>query len=182
MNSIVLLCGGNSSGKSTTFLSFFDGCLVSKIRCMNFYKRIFHGKIVYGAGSDAPQELQQASTKTFCDVDWIKENVEKRIQLCDNDCKGASYILIIPWGMYENKSRTKLNEKCFLEPKRWLEEEKGFKVFPFYLRKKNATHKTQKNALAKKIGYLGEAETTGSKDCDKSKELEKFIITEILKS
>jgi hypothetical protein len=147
---------------------------------MNFYKRIFHGRIVYGAGSDSPQELQQLKTNTLCDVEWVKRNLEKRIQLCDDDCKGESYILIIPWGMYENRNRTQLNEDCFLQPKEWLEKEKGFKVFPFYLRKTNATHKTQKDALARKIS-IKEIETTCKEDCDQSKELEKFIIEHIPK-
>lgn len=168
----MLLCGGNSSGKSTTFLKFFEGCLIRKIKGMDFYKRILFGRIVvYGAGSDSPQELQQHNTKTLCDLEWVIENVEKRIRLCEEDCKGEPYVLVIPWGMYENRARDQLNEECFLKPIEWLREEKRFEVLPIYLRKmnKHAQHRAKKDELARRV-CVKEFESHGKEDCDKSKE------------
>ncbi|MBE3139572.1 MAG: hypothetical protein IMZ53_03210 [Thermoplasmata archaeon] len=178
MNSIVLLCGGNDAGKTTTLRKFFAGCPVQRRERMNFYTRKLGNRIVYGVGDDSPQEFQQLKTKTLCDVDWVKENIKKRIRLCGVEAKGQSFILIIPYGMYENLDRTELNEDCFLQPIEWLKTEIGFKVFPIYLRKTNATHSAKKDELARKV-CLKEIDTTRD-DFDKSEELEKFIIDFIL--
>jgi hypothetical protein len=174
----VLLCGGNDAGKTTTLRNFFAGCPVQRRERMNFYTRVLCDRIVYGVGDDSPQENQQLKTKTLCDMACVKEDIKKRIRLCDDEAKGQSYILIIPYGMYENLDRTKLNEECFLQPIDWLRKEMGFKVFPFYLRKTNATHSAKKDELARKI-RLKEIDTTWN-DFDKSKDVEKFIIDFIL--
>lgn len=178
MNTIVLLCGGNSAGKTTTLKNFFAGCSVQKRGRMNFYTRILHKRTFYGVGDDSPQENQQLNTKTLCDLDWVKGDIEKRIKLCEAEAKGQSYILIIPYGMYENFARTELNEECFLQPIDWLKKEMGFNVFPIYLRKMNAFHLAQKDELARKV-CLAEVETTKD-NFDKSKEIEKIIIDNLL--
>ena len=178
MNSIVLLCGGDNAGKTTTLRKFFEGYLVYRRERMNFYTRILGDRIVYGVGDDSPQEKQQLKTKTLCDVDCVKEDIKKRIRLCDVEAKGQSYILIIPYGMYENLDRKQLNEECFLQPICWLRTETGFNVFPFYLRKTNATHLAKKDEIARKV-CLKEIDTTRN-DFDKSKDVEKFIIDFIL--
>ncbi len=179
MNTIVLLCGGDSSGKTTTWRNFFQSCITIGRRPLEFYKRVLQGKTVYGVGADSIQELQQTRTKTLCDLACVKGEIEKRIQLCENDAKGQSFVLMFPYGMYESSDRSKLNEECFLEPVEWLRTEKGVNVFPVYLRKTNATHKAKKDDLARKI-CLREIETS-KKDFNKSKEIEEILMEAITK-
>jgi hypothetical protein len=48
VNTIVLLCGGDSAGKTTTWRNFFKGCVSLGHGRLEFYKRILEGKTVYG--------------------------------------------------------------------------------------------------------------------------------------
>jgi hypothetical protein len=174
LNSIVLLCGGNDSGKTTTCRKFFDGCIANRRENMEFYVKQLRGKLIYGVGADSPQENSQLRTKEFCDVDDVKRDIDKRIRICDAESREQSYILIMPYGMYEDDSRTRLNENCFLEPKRWLEEVRMFRVLPIYLRKTNATHWAQKDELARRI--CNREIETNKENYDKSREVEEIII------
>ena len=131
------------------------------------YERAIEGKKVYAVRFDSPQERE-----TFCRVDLVKANIEKRITICEEATKGQNYVLIIPFGLRENKERTQLNERCVLEPIEWLKG-RGFRVFSIYLKKTNTRRLEQKNAVMAKITQT--IFLTTSHDCDKSKELEDFI-------
>lgn len=167
MNTIVLLCGGNNSGKTTTLKQFFAGGKKQKVEQTTLYERVIDGKRVYAVGLSSPQELEK-----FCHVDDVKADIEKRIQECEKASQNQDYTLIIPFGIYENKDRTKLNEECLLKPIEWLKT-RGFKVFPIYLRKENTTHLLQKDSLMKRI--TSTIIKSQKHDYDKSRELENFI-------
>ncbi len=168
MNTIVLVCGCNNSGKTTTIEKFFRNGYVSCINRFRFYHRVINGIDVYALSLSSPQEREN-----FCVVDDVKDNISFRMQECGKKANGKPHILVIPYGIYEDEKREKLNENCFLEPIEWLRVEKGFKVFPWYLRKVNVTKGSQKDALARKV-RLDEIDTT-DKDFDKSNELEQIV-------
>jgi hypothetical protein len=109
----------------------------------------------------------------------VKEEIEHRIRLCEVDAQGQNFVLMFPYGMYESSDRTRLNEDCFLLPIEWLKNEKGLNVFPIYLRKTNATHKAQKDTLARKV-CLREIETH-PKSYDKSEQVEEILRDAFLK-
>jgi hypothetical protein len=168
MNTIVLLCGANKSGKTTTLRRFFINCKERKVNRATLYERAIDGKKVYAVGFDSPQEREK-----FCRVDLVKANIEKRITICEEAARGQNYVLVIPFGLRENKERTQLNKRCILEPIEWLKG-RGFRVFSIYLKKANTRRLEEKNAVMVKITQT--IFLTTPRDCDKSGELEKFII------
>jgi len=174
MNAIVILCGGNNCGKTTTIRKFFQGKVSLTSSGKEFFERTLDGKRVYAVDSGSPQER----VRVFCIVERVNENIWARIDECNKKANGQSYVLIIPFTISENKERTKLNEKCVLEPIQTLR--KNYNVFVMYLKKKNATHKSRKNALMKGIATV-EIETT-EQDYDKSAELETFLRKNVIKT
>jgi GTPase SAR1 family protein len=173
MNAIVILCGGNSCGKTTTIRKFFQEKSSLTESGKEFFERTLEGKRVYAVDSGSPQERNK-----FCKVERVNENIQARIDECNKKANGQSYVLIIPFTVSENMERTKLNEKCILEPIETLK--KDHNVFVIYLRKKNATHLSRKDALMKGIATV-EIETT-KKDYDKSTELETFLRKNVIKT
>lgn len=170
MKTVVILCGGNNSGKTTTLKHFFANGKTRKFGRIVLYERVLNGKTIYAFGLSSPQELLKK--KDFCNVDKVKARIRKRTSICDEVSAGQDYTLIIPFGIYENEDRTELNEECVLKPIEWLKF-KGFKVFPIYLRKENTTHLLQKDSLMKRI--TSTIITTQKHDYDKSEELENLI-------
>jgi ADP-heptose:LPS heptosyltransferase len=171
MNTIVILCGGNSCGKTTTLKGFFG---ISKNAQSPEYhvERKINGKTVCAVSFGSPQEQSK-----FCNVKQVQENIDNRTQTCDKESKVKPYILLIPFTMSgSRKERKKLNEDCIIKPIEKLKEK--FKVFVVYLRKTNARNLAEKDALMKKIA-IAEFETTKN-DYDKSRELEKFLKEKII--
>ena len=166
---IVLVCGSDSSGKTTTIDKFFGSKYETCINHLRFYHRVIDSVNIYALSTCSPQER----AKDFCNVEKVKADIGFRIQECDKKANGKPYVLILSYGIYEDTKREKLNDACFLEPYEWLRIEKDFKVFPWYLQKLNATKSTQKDALARKI-CLDEKPTT-REDYNKSKELEQIV-------
>ena len=78
MNSIVILCGGNNSGKTTTLEHFFESGEKEDVRQMPLYSRVLNGKLIYAVSPNSPQEL-----KDLCEVKEVIDNIEKRIRKCE---------------------------------------------------------------------------------------------------
>jgi GTPase SAR1 family protein len=174
MNAIVIICGGNSCGKTTTIRKFFQGRVSLTVSGKEFFERTFDGKRIYAIDSGSPQERNR-----FCRVERVNKNIQDRIDECNEKADRQSYILIIPFTMsVSNADRTKLNEDCILKP---IEElKKAFNVFVIYLKKTNAQNRAEKDALMKRIA-TAEIETT-KQDCDKSAELETFLRKEVIQT
>lgn len=170
MNSIVILCGGVRSGKTTTMQNFFgDGSIDG------FVSRKLDGKIVCAVGDSSIQE--RLVKKDFCKVDKVQEDIKSQVKTCDRETKGEPYILIMPFTMRTlNNERDSLNENCIIKPIKYLK--KSFKVFVIYMRKTNTKLLSEKDDLIKRIiPHVDKVKTieTTEEDCDKSKELEIFL-------
>jgi hypothetical protein len=173
MNSIVILCGGNSCGKTTTLRGFF-GIKNGDLSPEYFVEKKLDGKTVCAVSFGSPQE----QARGFCKVDKVQENINRRISECDEKATSKPYILIIPFTMSGSRSeKKKINKDCILKPIEVLK--KSFKVFIIYLRKTNAHNLTEKDALMKDIAM--DTIETAKKDYDKSRELEKILREKILK-
>jgi ABC-type sugar transport system ATPase subunit len=166
MNKIVILCGSNNSGKTTTLRRFFR---IKDIDASpsSYVERKFNSRIVCAVSFSSPQERS-----VFCNVEQVQDDINERIQTCDEKSKGEPYILLIPFTMSGSRTKKeKLNQECIISP---IEElKKRFKVYVLYLRKTNTMNLAEKDALMKKIA-IAEIETAKT-DYDKSKELENFL-------
>lgn len=130
MKTIVILCGVGEVGKTKTLKAFFGVSHIPKLNPMQLLERMLNGKRVFGVSLSSPQELRK-----FCDVEGVKDSIKKRIRKCENASKGQDYILVIPFGIYEDKEKKgELNEDCILKPIDWLRSQ-GFRIFVIYLRK-----------------------------------------------
>jgi ABC-type cobalamin/Fe3+-siderophores transport system ATPase subunit len=173
MNSIVILCGGDSCGKTTTLKGFFG--VNKEDKSPHFYvQRKLEDKIVCAVKFASPQEKEK-----FCNVENVNKNIENRITECETKTEGKQYILLIPFTMSgKKKERKKINTDCIIEP---IEKLKGkFRVFVIYLRKTNAHNLAEKDALMAKVATK-RIETTKN-DFDSSAELEKFLREIVVKS
>lgn len=172
MHSIVILCGGNRCGKTTTLKGFFK--IKSAKSPESYVERKLDGKRICAVSFCSPQEQEP-----FCKVELVNGNIKNRILECENNTNSEPYILIVPFTMSVSKAdRTKLNKDCILKP---IEElKKKFKVFVIYLRKTNAQNLAQKDALMEQVA-LKTIETTKD-DYDKSEELEKYLREVVIKS
>jgi ABC-type cobalamin/Fe3+-siderophores transport system ATPase subunit len=172
MNSIVILCGGNSCGKTTTLKGFFK--VKSAHSPKSYVERKLDGKRVCAVSFGSPQEQEP-----FCKVELVNGNIRNRISECKQNTNGEPYILVIPFTMSVSKAdRTKLNKDCILKPIKELQ--KMFKVFVIYLRKTNTRSLAKKDALMEQVA-LKTIETTKD-DYDKSAELEKYVREAVIKS
>jgi hypothetical protein len=172
MNSIIILCGGNSCGKTTTLKGFFK---VTSLESPDSYiERKLDSKRICAVSFSSPQEKEP-----FCKVELVNENIKNRISECERKTSGEPYILVIPFTMSVSKAdRTKLNKDCILKP---IEElRKKFNVFAIYLRKTNAQNLAEKDALMEQIALI-KIETT-KRDYDKSAELEKCLREVVIKA
>jgi GTPase SAR1 family protein len=131
MNAIVVLCGGNSCGKTTTIRKFFKEKSSFTESGKEFFEMTIEGKRVYAVGSGSPQERND-----FCKVQRVNADIQARIDECNMRAAGQSFILIIPFTMSVSEVDRKLNEDCILEPIKELR--KTFNVFLIYLQKANA--------------------------------------------
>lgn len=175
MNAIVIICGGNASGKTATIESFFQGKFTIIDKGCHFFERMLDGMRVYAVSSRSPHE----KVNDFCNIAEVNEEIKKRVDECDKKANGQGYTLIIPFTMSVSEvDRTKLNEDCILEPIKELQ--KRFKVFVIYLRKTNARNLAKKDALMEQV-KLKTIETTKD-DCDKSVELERYLREVVIKS
>jgi energy-coupling factor transporter ATP-binding protein EcfA2 len=176
MNNIVILCGANSCGKSTTLKGFFG--IAETADAPEYNERKLDGKIVcsvsFGVTFGSPQEQSP-----FCNVERVQENINSRIRECDKKATSKPYFLIIPFTMSgSRKKKKKVNADCILKP---IEElRKKHHVFVVYLRKTNTHHLKEKDALMKDIAIA--TIPTTEEDYDKSKDLEKVLRDKILKS
>ena len=171
MNTIVILCGGNSCGKTATLKGFF-GISKASYSPEDYIERKLDGKTVCAVSFGSPQEQS-----AFCEVNQVQANIDGRIQTCDKECKAKPYILLIPFTMSGSREkRKKINEQCILKPIEKLGQ--NFKVFVIYLRKTNAHNLSEKDTLMKDLATVT-IETT-KKDYDKSRELEKFLKEKVL--
>lgn len=174
MNAIVILCGSNNSGKTSTIKGFFGGKYSLTESRAHFYERILDGKKVFAVNAGSPQEI----VKEFCRVKLVNKNIEKRISECNEKAESQSYIVVIPFTMSgSRKKREKINKDCILKPIEKMKEK--FKVFVIYLRKANAQNLAEKDVLMAKVASIT-IETT-REDYDKSAELEKFLREEVIK-
>jgi len=166
MKTIVILCGVNETGKTKTLKRFFGVSHIGRLRPMQLLERTLNGKKVCAVSLSSPQEL-----KKFCEVDEVKDSIEKRIQKCERASKGQDYTLIIPFGVY-GAVNGKLNEDCILKPIKWLRDQ-GFRVFVIYLEKKRARGLNLIDSFVKKITSIEIASTEEYER--QSKDLENFI-------
>jgi len=171
MNTIVILCGANSCGKTSTLKGFFG--IRKNVKSPEYYiERKLDGMTVCAVSFGSPQEQSD-----FCDVIQVQKNIKERTQTCDKESKVKPYTLLIPFTMSgSRKKRKKVNKDCIIKP---IEElRKSFKVFVIYLRKTNTHYRAEKDALMKDIA-VKTIETT-KEDFDKSIELEKFLKEKVL--
>ena len=91
MKTIMLLCGADSSGKTSTLRRFFR--FKGDLRSNPLLERTLNGKKVYAFNLGSPQEL----AKVFCALDKVKPRIEKRIQKCEQASLNQDYVLIIPF-------------------------------------------------------------------------------------
>lgn len=133
MKTVAILCGVDEAGKTKTLKEFFGVSHIPRLQPMQLLERMVNGKRVFGVSLSSPQELRD-----FCHVEGVKESIEKRIRKCENASQGQDYVLLIPFGIYEDKERKgELNENCILKPIEWLQNQ-GFRIYVIYLRKKTA--------------------------------------------
>jgi hypothetical protein len=178
MKAIVFLCGGNETGKTTTLKNLFKDEKCSKYEHWSFFHKKLGDIRIYVVGTDSPQENRKIE---FCDIEKVKDNIKKRIEICDRNANGQSYILIVPISINQNEKREELNRRCVLEP---IESfGKDFIIFSFCLWKENAKAKVNKGSLLDEIAALTIASRkieTVTHDCDKSRNLLEFIEREVI--
>lgn len=127
MNNVVILCGANSCGKSTTLKGFFG--IAKTADAPEYNERKIDGKTVcavsLGVTFGSPQEQSP-----FCNVVKVQENIKTRIIECDRKATSKPYFLIIPFTMSgSRKKKKKVNEDCILKP---IEELKKVTEFLLY--------------------------------------------------
>lgn len=174
MNNIVILCGANNSGKTSTLKGFFR--IDQNTDSPEYYvERKLDGRTVCAVSFGSPQEQSK-----FCNVLQVQENINSRIRECDEKATNKPYFLIIPFTMSSSRKRKKkLNEDCICKP---IEElKKRFNVFVIYLRKTNTHHRNEKDALMESVEAMKPYILTTKDNYDKSKELEKFLIDYVFK-
>ena len=180
MNNIVVLCGANSCGKTTTLKGFFG--IAKTVDSPEYYvEKKLDGKTVCAVSFSSPQEQSP-----FCKVEIVQENIKSRISVCEKKAKSKPYFLIIPFTMSGSvKEKKKINKNCILKP---IEElRKSYRVFVIYLRKTNAHHLKEKDALVEKIALIKDVVLisppilTTREEYEKSRDLEKVLREKILK-
>jgi len=142
MKTIVLLCGADRSGKTSTLRRFFG--FSGDLRSKQLLERTLDGKKVYAVHLGSPQEL----ANDFCNLEKVKPRIEKRIQKCEEASKGQDYVLIIPFTLFVEEG--KINERCILDPIESLKA-RGFKVAPIYLRKEKTVYLELKDSFMNRI-------------------------------
>lgn len=167
MKTVILLCGSHNVGKTKTLKTFFGVHHISKLKSMQLLDRVLDGKNVYASSLSSPQEL----AKDFCNVEKVKNQIDKRLKKCDKKSLGEDYILIIPFTMSVKDG--KINDNCILEPIDWLKS-MNIKVFPVYLRKTKADLLDSKDDLMKKISATI-IESRKDEEYRQAKELENII-------
>jgi ABC-type cobalamin/Fe3+-siderophores transport system ATPase subunit len=181
MNKIVILCGANSCGKTTTMKGLFG--IPKKADSPEYYvEKKLDGKTVCAVSFSSPQE----QVHDFCNFSEVQKNINQRIIKSDEKATTKPYFLIIPFTMSgSRKEKKKVNKDCILKP---IEElRKSHKVFVIYLRKTKTHHRKEKDALIEEIALIKDVEVIGppilttKSDYDKSKELEKVLREKILK-
>jgi hypothetical protein len=172
MNKIVIICGANSCGKSSTLKGFFGISIGSK--SPDYYiERKLDGKIVCAVSFSSSQE----KVHDFCNVTKVQEDIKRRVIECEERATSKPYNLIIPFTISGSpKRKKKVNKDCVLKPIDDLK--KRFNVFVVYLRKTNTHNRAEKDALMKDVAVVT-IETT-EKDYDKSRELERFLKEKVL--
>lgn len=111
---------------------------------MQLLERHLDGKTVYAVSLSSPHEL----ANDFCNVQKVKERIDKRLKKCDEKAKGKDYFLMIPFTM--SVKNGEINEKCILEPIEWLRA-MNIRVILIYLRKTETDLLDAKDALMEKI-------------------------------
>ncbi|MCW4024533.1 MAG: hypothetical protein NWF01_05810 [Candidatus Bathyarchaeota archaeon] len=169
MKTIVLLCGTNEAGKTKTLKAFFGLPLTGRLKPFQLLERTLKGRKIFAVSLGSPQELEG-----FCEATDVKNNIQRRIQICEEKAAGTDYVLIIPFGVYQkSKTEDKLNKSCFLNPIKWLKSN-GFEVIAVYLRKRTARLIDAKDKLIRSVAIDEEIES--SKEYHKqAKELEDII-------
>ena len=82
MNTVVILCGANSCGKTTTLKGFFGiGKDVDSPK--GYIEKEFNGKIVCALSFSSPQE----QVKVFCKFEKVQENIKNRLKICDEKAR-----------------------------------------------------------------------------------------------
>ena len=176
MNGIVLICGGNSSGKTTSIKNFFDNQPTSepikKINKAPLYHCVVDGVDVYTLSTSSLQEKVESRLKKEkgedCTVDKMIKNLKERLEIINKEADGKKYVAIIAHGIYAD-GNGKLQEPLFLKPIEWLKEQKDYKIRPIYLNKTNAQHCAEKLELGRKVTrYEDTFEGIDEKDFDRS--------------
>ena len=184
MNTVVILCGANSCGKTTTLKGFFGvGKDVDSPK--GYIEKQVNGKIVCAVSFSSPQE----QVKVFCKFEKVQENVKNRLKICDEKASSKPYFCLIPFTISGSRREKKnVNKNCILKPIKELR--KNYHVFVIYLRKSNTHHLKDKDALIAEIAAIEEGfvvrpfiETTREDrdNCDKSNDLKKRLEEKILK-
>ncbi|UCC33638.1 MAG: hypothetical protein JSW53_01130 [Candidatus Bathyarchaeota archaeon] len=167
METIVILCGVNESGKSKTLKKFFGVSHLPRLRPMQLLERTLNGMKVYAVSLNSPQEL-----RNFCDEEGVIDSIRKRITKCRQSSKGQQYTLTIPFGVY-GAVKGKLNEDCILKPIEWLLDHARARVHVIYLQKRSARGLGLVEAFMKQ---LTQNVIESTEDYDRqSEELEDFI-------
>lgn len=167
MKTVILLCGSDNAGKTTTLKVFFGVRHIRRLRPMQLLERRLDGKTVYAVGLTSPHEL----ANDFCNVEKVKKRIGKRLKKCDGTAQGKDYFLMIPFTMSVEDSE--VNEKCILEPIEWLRA-MNIRVFPIYLRKTGTDFLDAKDTLMRKISAPIIESKIGGED-RQAKELEDII-------
>ena len=105
MNTIVILCGANSCGKTTTLKGFF-GIAKTADSPEYYVERKLDGKTVCAVSFGSPQEQSP-----FCIVERVQGNINRRINECDGKAATKPYFLIIPFTMSGSRKKKEKSKR-----------------------------------------------------------------------
>jgi len=124
---VVVICGKANSGKSTLIRTFFGRKGV--IAKGKIVRKVVRGRQIFAVGDTSPQEQNE-----FCKVSEVRKDIQKRLDLCDEQSGGKDYILILPFTIARKNGRNDMpNTDCIQKPIEWLRN--SYKVKVVYLRK-----------------------------------------------
>jgi hypothetical protein len=133
MKKVIVLCGVENSGKTSTMKTFFsfNGARLSRNRLL---QRIIGGETFYAVGANSPQELNRKyKEETGRFVELIKARINEVLNICEKKSGGKDYVLILPFTIFRHKKGKAICEESIKEPIEFLR--RSFKVKPLYLKR-----------------------------------------------
>ena len=88
MTTVVILCGANSCGKTTTLKGFF-GIDKDVDSPKGYIEKEVNEKIVCAVSFSSPQE----QIKVFCKFEKVQENIKNRLKICDEKARANRFFV-----------------------------------------------------------------------------------------